>query len=156
MLILYGMVTSAMTINLYVNTADNNKVDKTANLTLIRSASGTPVEPFSLLSPVFTIEHTEGDMSCNYVKAQGRSYFAKVDKLNGGRLRITCAVDALDSWKQGVKNSEATVIRGGSAPTDIPDNKLPMSDTTFIESAFLNIDVPENAYLYAVTVFGGE
>ena len=56
----------------------------------------------------------------------------------------------------GIKDSEATVIRGGSAPTDIPDNKLPMSDTTFIESAFLNIDVPENAYLYAVTVFGGE
>ena len=76
MLILCGMVMSAMTINLYVNTADNNKVDKTANLTLIRSASGTPVEPFSLLSPVFTIEHTEGDMSCNY-QGSGEVLFCK-------------------------------------------------------------------------------
>lgn len=156
MLTLYGMeALSAMTINLYVNTADNNKVDKSANLTLIRSASGTPVEPFSLLSPVFTIEHTEGDMSCNYVKAQGRSYFAKVDKLNGGRLRITCTVDALDSWKSGIMQSSVTVIRNGSRPTDIPDSKLPIANTSFIESEFLTLDVPENNINYSVTVYGG-
>lgn len=153
---MYGTV-KYMQIDLYVNTAESDRVDKTAYLTLIRSTNAKIVTPFDILQPSFTIENTGDSSSVNYVKANGRSYFCKPIIINGGRLRLDCSVDALDSWKSAIRASEATVIRNGSKMTDIVDEKLPIPKIDYIESHYLNsMDYPENAYQYAVTVYGGE
>lgn len=141
-----------MTINLYVNTAESERVDKSAYLTLIRSANAKIVTPFDILQPSFTIENTGDSSSVNYVKANGRSYFCKPIIINGGRLRLDCSVDALDSWKTAIRASEATVIRNGTRATDIPDDRLPILSETDIESEFIDISWGGWDSTYAITV----
>lgn len=146
-----------MNVNLYNNSDDNRKLTKDPSF--VETVTCGVTNTISITNPVLILNTARHDF--NYIQIpsfENRYYFVNdIEILTGGRVRVSCSVDVLYSAKDIILNAPCLVVRSGNGLTDITDNKLPVPKVNFIESHFLtDVDYPENNYLYAVTVFGGE
>ena len=155
----------AFTIDIGYTTDNTYKVNK--SVTYI--AQGVTIHPLSTvnqLSPVFVIDYDSRFLNANYVRATflGRLYYCTVSVDTAQKMYLSCSVDYLSSF--ALSNCAITVTRNGGigAPTEIPDNKLPVvpnrkhidSKTVFspdINDVFIN-DI--RSFNYVVTVIGGD
>lgn len=155
----------AFTIDIGYTTDNTYKVNKAVSYI----AQGVTIHPLSTvnqLSPVFVIDYDSRFLNANYVKATflGRVYYCTVSVDTAQKMYLSCSVDYLSSFT--LRNCPITVTRNGGigAPTEIPDNKLPVipnrkkidSITAFspdINSVFINDPRSLN---YVVTVVGGD
>lgn len=98
-----------MNINFYVNTSDNDTLNK--NLTASATVSGYLKEPCSVENPVITLQNT-GRVSANYcyIPAFGRYYYI-VDQtiLSNNRCRIECKVDVLQTFRTQISALSAII-----------------------------------------------
>lgn len=155
----------AFTIDIGYTTDNTYKVNKTVSY-IAQGVSIHPLSTVSQLSPVFVIDYDSRFLNANYVRATflGRVYYCTVSVDTAQKMYLSCFVDYLSSFALG--NCPITVTRNGGigAPTEIPDNKLPVipnrkkidSITTFspdINSVFINDPRSLN---YVVTVVGGD
>lgn len=155
----------AFTIDIGYTTDNTYKVNKAVSY-IAQGVSIHPLSTVNQLSPVFVIDYDSRFLNANYVKATflGRVYYCTVSVDTAQKMYLSCSVDYLSSF--GLGNCPITVTRNGGigAPTEIPDNKLPVipnrkkidSITTFspdINSVFINDTRSLN---YVVTVVGGD
>lgn len=155
----------AFTIDIGYTTDNTYKVNKTVSY-IAQGVTIHPLSTVSQLSPVFVIDYDSRFLNANYVRATflGRLYYCTVSVDTAQKMYLSCSVDYLSSF--GLSNCPITVTRNGGigAPTEIPDNKLPVipnrkkidSITTFspdINSVFINDPRSLN---YVVTVVGGD
>lgn len=155
----------AFTIDIGYTTDNTYKVNKTVSY-IAPDVSIHPLSTVNQLSPVFVIDYDSRFLNANYVRATflGRLYYCTVSVDTARKMYLSCSVDYLSSFN--LKNCPITVTRNGGigAPTEIPDNKLPVipnrkkidSITTFspdINSVFINDPRSHN---YVVTVVGGD
>lgn len=133
----------AFTIDIGYTTDNTYKVNK--SVTYI--AQGVTIHPLSTvnqLSPVFVIDYDSRFLTANYVRATflGRKYLCTVSVDTAQKMYLSCSVDYLSSFALG--NCPITVTRNGGigAPTEIPDNKLPV--------------IPNRKRLDSITVFNDQ
>lgn len=159
-----------MTIDLYTNTADRRKLDKSANLTAITGEGGLSCRPtaqVNLINPEFEIDFSAAYINANYLYCRDfdRWYFIDNPRFNtAGRYVLPCTLDIRMTARNAISACQATILRAESLgnPTKIPDNKLPINPN---KKKVTSIILPQTAgesigtditYSYILTVIGGE
>ena len=100
----------------------------------------------SILAPQVTLDYDSSVLSSGYnycyIKEWGRYYYiTDISCDSGKKIILTLAVDALNTWRDGIKNSPVTVIRSESVGINyVPDKQLPIDPTRF------TLKIPIDAY----------
>ena len=105
--------TGTFSINLYVNNAEKNRVDKTDYLVSVGTLTGTLREECNLIAPSISI-YMENVINFNYVyiPSFNRYYFVKdITSLVNNLWRVDLEVDVLMSYKTQILNLNAFVSR---------------------------------------------
>lgn len=105
-----------MTIQLYRNQAEPNRVDKTEYLYPILALQGTLRDACSVITPTFIIEYDveETIPTFNYIWVLefNRYYFVTdIAYIRNGLMEVSLSVDALMSYKDAILNCSAFVDR---------------------------------------------
>ena len=103
-----------MTIKLYANQSENNKVDKTIGQ-LGNDITGTLREDCSVINPVIKIEGLEADYlkhaNYAYIPDFGRYYYINNIVCTGHLYELHMHVDVLMTYKAGIRACQAVVAR---------------------------------------------
>lgn len=156
-------------IQLYQNRSDNNYVTKDIRPIAAGALTARAPHEVSILSPVLTFDYNTAFLLANYayIPEYNRYYYIKnIITDTAKRVHLELSVDPLMSFASQIRQCTAQIIRleDVGAPTEIPDNKLPVvpsrkkidSITVFspdINSVFINDPRSLN---YVVTVVGGD
>lgn len=100
-------------INLYQNTAEQNRLDKTDYLKSVGTLNGTFREPTSVTSPSISIE-MDGVPTFNYIYIPNFNryyYVTEITNLRKNVWQIDCTVDVLMSYKDAIRKCPARVER---------------------------------------------
>lgn len=115
-------------INLYKNTAENDRVDKTNYLNQVGTLYGFFKEETSIMNPQIIIEYGVIDFNYIYIPLLNRYYYINEIisvRNNLWRIRLNC--DVLMSFKTEILNLECYVSRNEYTYNDyIEDNLLPL------------------------------
>lgn len=137
----YRPPTESFELDLYRNTAERNRVDKTEYLTLQGRLQGALRDECSLTSPVITIELNDMP-SFNYVyidKFLRWYYVTDIKSLRANLWVISLSVDVLMTYKDGIYNCSAFIDRNEEDYDPfIVDNKLPLKQGQTITEYTLN------------------
>lgn len=107
---------SSMFLNLYQNTAENNKVDKTASLTSVGTICGVLREQCSVINPSLTIEYDDvPEFNYVYFPLFNRYYFVtNITSIKNGLWQIDLSVDVLMTYKDDITQQTAFIERSES------------------------------------------
>lgn len=156
-------VGSVFDLNLYQNTAEPNRVDKTSYLTAVDTLSGTLREECSVINPSITIMRTTlPTFNYVYISAFNRYYFVTgVTAIRMNLWRIDLNVDVLMTYKSGILDLSAVIGRQEfSYNPDLVDSELPVEkqDEITVEeissTAFSTELTGAGVYNYVLTVVG--
>lgn len=101
-----------MTIQMYKNNSDENVINKDKKQ--IKSVNAKLFEPCDILNPILILDASNDLFQCNYIFISkfGRFYFVNnITIINGGMMRLSCSVDALESWWSSLKSIKQNIIR---------------------------------------------
>lgn len=155
-----------MVVTLYANTADERKLDKSGNLTVIANRDCIiKGAEMSITSPEIELATFTGFANVNYayIPDLHRYYFIRsCDVATGGKIVYRCECDVLMSYAVQIKSIFADVIRSETAgANDIPDNKMPFSSDKNVRTILLPSDVfmlgraDNNSLTYILNISGG-
>lgn len=87
--------------------------------------------PCDVLNPTIILHYDPSILSYNYAEIPtfGRKYFIKDKSVEPGKLMyLTLAVDALETYAEGIKKSPGIITRASyiGHPTDVVDNQYPI------------------------------
>ena len=88
--------------------------------------------PCDILNPTIILKYDSVILSYNYAEIPtfgNRKYFIKDKSVEPGKLMyLTLAVDALETYKEGIKKSPGIITRASylGHPTDVIDNQYPI------------------------------
>ena len=109
----YRPPTTTFDINLYKNSAEPNKVDKTAELSTVGTISGVLRQECSLINPEIIIQYDKPpDFNYCYIENFGRYYYVEnivSMRQNLWRVRLRC--DVLMTYKTQILNLTARIAR---------------------------------------------
>lgn len=109
----YRPPTTTFDINLYKNSAEPNKVDKTAELSTVGTISGVLRQECSLINPEIIIQYDKPpDFNYCYIANFGRYYYIEnivSMRQNLWRVRLRC--DVLMTYKTQILNLTARIAR---------------------------------------------
>lgn len=148
-------------INMYQNSAEVNRVDKTDYLTTVGTLSGALREECSIVSPSITFKQ-ESVPTFNYVYIEifGRYYFVTgITSVAKDLWRMSLSCDVLMTWKDNIRALTAIIARQENSYNPLLlDNDLPaqanqnITVAEFPESGF-NTSEAIN-YPFVLTVVG--
>lgn len=119
-----------MLINLLLTSDNSIKAKK--NFQIIESnVNATPTAPIKELEPAVIVDYSEDYLKANYIYIDlYKRYYKILEKVSdiGKKIKFICTIDSVTSWINFLQNCDITVLRNGGigAPTEIPDNKLPV------------------------------
>lgn len=152
-----------MNITFYTTSDPPKKLNKT--ITPIGTAKAlTPTSQIDVLNPVAVINYdsTYADQIINanyaYIDTFHRYYFIKCSLDTAKRIIVSGSVDYLMSWKDGIKQCSATIIRAQlESPTYVIDNKLPIDQNNFTTQGlnFSGIDYTGDGHNYILVLAKG-
>lgn len=126
---------SEVEIVLYQNKAEANRVDKTSELVLVDTITGTMRDSISVTDMSIEIEYPIPTFNYVYIPLLNRYYF--VDDITAvvyGVWNVALSVDVLMTYKDTIKTLEAFVDRSQSNYNlKVIDNKLPLEKTETVE-----------------------
>ena len=109
----YRPPTTTFDINLYKNSAEPNKLDKTADLSTVGTISGVLRQECSLINPEIIIQYDKPpDFNYCYIANFGRYYYVEnivSMRQNLWRVRLRC--DVLMTYKTQILNLTARIAR---------------------------------------------
>ena len=154
-----------MTCELYNISADARQIDKvTASTSHITKQTIRPTDAVDIITPTFLFDYDVNILGINYLKCNdfGRYYFVtNIAVENGGRVRVSCSIDVLQTYADSIRNCKATVIRTATsgAPTMYSDSKFPVYPSkkvvTSITSAETSNSLSANGdYCYVLNTIG--
>lgn len=88
--------------------------------------------PCDILNPTIILKYDSSILSHNYAEIPifgNRKYFIKDKSVEPGKLMyLTLAVDALETYAEGIKKSPGIITRASylNHPTDVVDNQYPI------------------------------
>lgn len=109
----YRPPTTTFDINLYQNSAEVNRVDKTDYLTSIGTLSGVLREECSIIAPSITFKQTTvPTFNYVYIAAFGRYYFVTgITSVSKDIWRMSLSCDVLMTWKDDIRSFTAIIAR---------------------------------------------
>lgn len=122
----YHPLDTNLSINIYQNSSEPNRLDKTAYLKSVGTLNGTFREPTSLTNPTITIQQDDvPTFNYIYISAFNRYYYVtEIVSIRRGLWQIDCTVDVLMSYKDAIRECPARVERNQYIFNDlIPDNR---------------------------------
>lgn len=152
----------AFDINLYDNTAEPNRVDKTSYLTAVATLSGALREQTSIINPSITIQRTSlPRFNYVYISEFHRYYFVvNISAVRKNLWQIDLKCDPLMTYKTGIGALNAVIGRQENISNpDLVDTELPLEK----ENAITVQEITSNAfstsstgqvYNYVLTVVG--
>ena len=118
---------------LYNISADARQLEKVTSATPYTEVHTTvkPTDTVDIISPTFTFAYSAAALSANYLYCNdfNRYYFiTNIAIETGGRVRVSCSIDVLQTYADSIRNCKATVIRTATsgAPTMYSDSKFPV------------------------------
>ena len=120
---------NAFAINLYKNTAENNRVDKNSYLTQVGEIEGYLRDETSIINPTIVIEYNKViDFNYIYISTFNRYYFVnEVQSVRTNLWRLSLSCDVLMTYKDIILNYECYVSRNEyDYNEDIEDKYLPL------------------------------
>lgn len=150
------------TINLYKNSAETNRVDKTSYLTSAGALSGTLRSECSIIRPAIVIhQETLPDFNYVHMPAFNRYYFVTgITSVAYGLWRIDMNCDVLMSYKNAIRNLTAIIARQENdyndylVDTEIPTEKGSYVSYQDIPNSVLNTQGDANTHGFVLTVVG--
>ena len=140
------------TINLYSNTSENNKFNKTLNP--IANVQGTLKESCSIQDPSMLIQmNTVPNANYAYIEEFHRYYFiTKVTSIKNNLWQVEMHVDVLESFKNEILANEAIIERQEHLYNMyLKDDMIPIVNETFTLTNKLG-DVNFNKTIYTILV----
>lgn len=152
----------AITINLYQNSAENGRVDKTNYLNNIGALRGTLRSECSIIRPSIIIaQDTLPTFNYVYIAAFGRYYFVTgITSVNFGLWRIELNTDVLMTYKDGIALLTAIIARQENDYNDnlidaeIPLEKQQVITVEEIPNTVLSNQLSSTAQSMVLTVIG--
>lgn len=147
-----------MVITLYKNISDARVVDKV--LTEPINKDVTRKDSWSIETPSFTVTIGENEgylLGYNYcyIPAFKRYYMARITLANGGLAVISCDVDPLMSFKQGIRGLTAMIDRQEYVNNPyINDGMLPIAQGSVIDTIDVG-QVGNSTSTFYLTCVGG-
>lgn len=120
----------AFNILIYSNTAEENKLDKSNNLTLLQTIECDPYGEMNMMGPSFILD-SNVDVTGNYayVEKFGRYYFIDDIVFSPAKIRILMLKeDVLYTWRGRVADVTFNFIRGGDKISETEDPNYPLAD----------------------------
>lgn len=120
-----------MTLSLFQNTAEENRLNKSSYLTPVGVLSGAIRGECDVINPVFEIQ-SDGIVNFNYlyISKWNRYYFVtNITSVRTNLWRISLKIDALMSYETGIKNLVALIDRMENPPSAAPivtDEEMPL------------------------------
>ena len=130
----YRKITFA--INLYQNSSENNRIDKTEYLTSVGEIEGYLRQETNIINPTIVIEYNKViDFNYIYISTFNRYYFVNgVSSVRTNLWRIELLVDVLMTYKDTILNYECFVARNENTyDAYIEDKYLPLKYEKEIE-----------------------
>lgn len=130
----YRKITFA--INLYQNSSENNRIDKTEYLTSVGEIEGYLRQETNIINPTIVIEYNKViDFNYIYISTFNRYYFVNgVSSVRTNLWRIELSVDVLMTYKDTILNYECFVARNENTyDAYIEDKYLPLKYEKEIE-----------------------
>lgn len=127
----------AFNINLYTNTAEANRVDKSNYLTLVRTLRGVMRESSSVTDLTITIQYpTYPDFNYVRIPELKRYYFVNdITLINANMYELDLSVDPLMSYKSAILGLTAFIDRAENATNPyIIDKKMVVKQGVDISS----------------------
>lgn len=123
-----------MNLTLYKMTENPLKVSKNP-IQIGTAKTLTPTGEISIENPVFLIDFNSSFLPCNYCYCSdfGKYYFVQISLEVGGKIKLMCEEDYLNTWKTAIYNAKGIILRSESIgkSTMIPDNKLPIDPNRY-------------------------
>ena len=109
----YRPPTTTFNINLYKNSAEPNKVDKTAELSTVGTISGVLRQECSLIDPEIIIQYDKPpDFNYCYIANFGRYYYVEnIVSMRQNLWRVRLRSDVLMTYKTQILNLNARIAR---------------------------------------------
>lgn len=159
----YKPPSSTFNIELYHNTAEPNRVDKTSYLTLVQTLAGALREECSIINPSIIIKVSSlPTFNYVYISEFGRFYYVTgITSVRTGLWRIDLKCDVLMTYKSGITGLSAVIARQeNSYNPDLIDSELPVEKeenitVEEISSTALSTELTgASVYNYVLTVIG--
>lgn len=156
----YGIYRPPVTtfdINLYQNSAEPNRVDKTNYLTAIDTLEGVLRNETSIIDMVITFESTNlPNFNYVYIPAFNRYYFVTdISSIKYRLWQINLTVDVLMTYKDGILSQSAFIERNEhSYNNDIIDNKRVVEQGQIIDEYNIQNDLFDSSGSFVLNAFG--
>lgn len=152
-----------MTVNLYTNSDDERKINKT--LSGGAAVTFEMIYPSDVLRPSIRISASSWNAAYNYmyIAALGRYYYiTEVTLDNGGAVIISGRVDPLKSYATDILGLICNVVRQeNEGITNIVDNQLTLTphkeiETLLCDKTAFNVREAVTQANYVLVIAGGE
>lgn len=155
---------TTFSMNLYKNSAENNRVDKTNQLAFISTINGALRESCSIVTPVFDIQYDKvPNFNYIWIPSFGRYYFiTDITSVRNGLWRVELKCDVLMTYKDGIKALSAIIARQENDFNDnLVDSKIPTEMGKEVEYLEITNDIfntqltgLDNPHQFVITVVG--
>lgn len=122
-------------INLYNNSSESNRVDKSSYLESVGTINGVLRDECNIIDPVINLELSNPPVfNYIYIPTFNRYYFVKeFDFVRTGLYRLKLHVDVLMSYKDAIKNLECLVTRNEHRYNKYISSRLPTKNNIEIK-----------------------
>lgn len=152
-----------MTIKLYKNSADNRRVDKSSEMTLIRSFDDCSFKRSNSIMDVsitIYIENRDVISGANYVyipELQTYYYIDDVEYLTANRVQFYCHEDVLMTYKKDILKLNCVIARQENKyNTYLDDDRFRVYSNKRIQTKIFPSGFNKNNCSYILTIAGGE
>lgn len=103
----------SVSITFYHNSADARVVDKSNQITSIKTVSANFIDDVSILNPILELRYDSDIFTSNYlyISTLDRYYYIEDITTSNNMLYIKCKCDVLMSNKNAIKNSTCIIDR---------------------------------------------
>lgn len=124
-----------MMLNLYRNSAENERVDKTNYIAFVNSLTGTFKDVTSVTSPSIIIEYETINFNYVYIPILNRYYFVEeVISVKNRLWQIRLKVDVLMSYKDTIKNQSGLIGRNqNDYNLEVIDGEMPVENAPLVD-----------------------
>lgn len=148
-----NFIEDSFKIDLYKNSAEENRVDKTNYLELVGSLDGLLRDSSSIINLYISIEQIEvPEFNYIYIQALNRYYYVTdIESIRYGLWGISLTIDVLMSYKESLLNLNAFIDRNQfTFNQNIIDEKRVIEQGIDIEDISISNNVFDNDICYVI------
>lgn len=150
-----------MQVGLYINSSDNNVINKTIELQVTLTAQNLDIQDID--NPVFIFDTSNIADAINYVQYKNQYYYiTSREIIDGRRTRISCGIDVLQTYIDSIMGAQVQIGRSefnddlflNDTIFAIRSNRIQQTKTVNIDNALGTHLLSEDNYCFTITTAG--